>query len=112
MSSLPAEPSGSPIDIHISVSVDVLEPSAYVSWNPPPVDQQNGPIIQYSIQLTRLDNDEAFDYDTDQLYATLSSLVPNSVYSVMVRARTTAGYGPASEVHLFNTRTGGRCFHQ
>ena len=81
---------------------------ATVTWDPPPIEEQNGVITGYLVILTNMDGGGVTNYTTDsqELRLTLNS---NAMYTVIVTALTSVGSGPPSTVVHFSTPTGGVC---
>lgn len=75
-----------------------------ISWQPPPFEDQNGPIIYYTVILYEL----VFglgDFSTNvTTYSyTFSGLEENNNYSFVIAAATSEGLGPYSEQIYFTT---------
>ena len=85
---LQALPSSPPINFKLTVL------SAYQikgKWQPPPTQEQNGPITGYDVKLVTANNSFHQIYSTVQTEYTLASLHPDTSYSVQVRARNSIG---------------------
>ena len=77
--------------------------SAFLSWNPPPLDQQNGDIIQYVINVTHTDTLNTMQYTTTVAYITITGLDPYTTYICVVAAETAVGVGPFSHLYFIQT---------
>lgn len=105
------EPSGPPQEVkcYSSSSTNIL-----VSWQPPPVELQNGIITQYTIQYAATEGE-------DNTAHQISSIPPESTeyllenlekwteYQVTVTAHTDVGAGPESLPQLVRTEEDGMC---
>ena len=69
--------------------------SLYFEWEPPPLHQQNGVVVQYLVNVTEHETGLMFQQITTQLNITLMSLHPDYVYECSVSAVTVAE-GPFS----------------
>ena len=80
----------------------VLSDTVILSWEPPPVEQQNGAIQSYVIGVTEADSGR--EYNVTSLVTThaVGSLHPYYTYSFRIAA-VTIGIGPYS--HPINTTT-------
>ncbi len=103
----PAAPSGPPRNVRVSVTTDLVSPSATIMWDSPPVEEQNGVITGYTVTLTNLDLGITNTHSASSAQFGLTNLEPNTLYTVTVRALTSEGGGPSSLITTFNTRTGG-----
>ena len=74
--------------------------SLYISWQPPPVEDQNGVIQGYTISygLTTLDPSQYATETTEELDITLEQLERFTYYTVEVRPFTVVGSGPEENV--------------
>ncbi|CAI8037191.1 Phosphatidylinositol phosphatase PTPRQ [Geodia barretti] len=73
--------------------------SITVAWQPPPLDQQNGVIVSYTVHITP-QGGSAYTRVTTALSFLASSLLPNTEYSFAVAASTAAGRGSYSSPSL------------
>ena len=81
--------------------VDSTTPnSVSLSWNPPPVDQQNGLIRYYIIHCTPAGSAPMINTTSNTTEITIQNLLPFYQYSCTVAAFTIA-IGPASIVLTF-----------
>jgi len=70
--------------------------SIRATWNPPPLNEQNGIITSYSLTCLLYDQDT----NITQLYSThgtfsVSGFIPAATYNCSVFARTSGGRGPS-----------------
>lgn len=65
-------------------------------WDPPPLEQQNGPIVNYSVSVMRVGNGDVFEWDANNTTVIIDSLIPYTLYEWRVAAQTIAGTGPYS----------------
>ena len=77
--------------------------SIHLTWSAPPVEDQNGVITGYVVNITELGTEEVTVVSTESLNLTLYSLTPFTTYSSLVTAQTVAGSGPAT--HLLSVTT-------
>ena len=72
-----------------------------ISWEPPPLEHQNGAIVAYTVMIRsyRLDGalDEIYENITDTSI-TITALEIFTEYSVEILATTKAGLGPTASV--------------
>ena len=103
-----AVPSGPPQNAQVTVTTHPVSPSATITWDPPPIAQQNGVITGYLVTLTNLDEGGVSSYTSgnEELRLTLDF---NTMYTVIVTALTSVGSGPPTTVVHFSTPTGGGC---
>lgn len=66
-----------------------------LSWQPPPLDNQNGIIANYTANVTETETGRTFSVVTAQTTVTLSSLHPFYTYNCTVAA-VTVDLGPFS----------------
>ena len=74
--------------------------SVSLSWNPPPIDQQNGLICYYIIHCTPAGSGPMINMTSNITEITIQSLLPYSQYSCTVAAFT-IDIGPASIMLTF-----------
>ena len=67
-----------------------------LTWDPPFIQNQNGIIRDYIINVTALDTGVISQIITSDLNLTLDMLTPFSTYAFIVAARTSIGAGPFS----------------
>ena len=89
-------PSGPPLNF----STEATSPrTLYFSWEPPLLEQQNGVILGYVVNIVLDDNSMMFQLYSDQHEENLSATLfkPYTVYRCAVAAFTTPGTGPYSD---------------
>jgi hypothetical protein len=107
-------PSASPDDLRCSA---LTSTSLQVSWQPPPVNLQNGLLQGYKIFFEPIANDNINDNDdidtrkTTALTIVLTSLKKYSNYSIQVLAFTRMGDGILSQPIFCHTEEDGKFFH-
>ena len=67
----------------------------FLSWSPPPIDQQNGIIRHYAISLTERETGSILNYTATNTNTTLSRLHPHYHYQIEISA-VTISEGPSS----------------
>ncbi|XP_060093310.1 receptor-type tyrosine-protein phosphatase delta isoform X9 [Heteronotia binoei] len=100
-----SKPSAPPQDISCNSPSST---SILVSWQPPPVEKQNGIITSYSIKYTGIDGEDDKAYDIlgiapDTTQYLLEQLEKWTEYRISVTAHTDVGPGPESESVLIRT---------
>lgn len=93
-------PSGSPQTFTASATTTR---SALVSWNPPRIDEQNGIIINYLINVTLVESGHTFQLSSTTTSLTVSSLLPYRTYVCIIAAVTSIGIGPYSNQFRLTT---------
>lgn len=88
--SAPSAPPESPTAGEISSDAISL------TWAPPPLENQNGVIIRYVINVTVVGTGETFLTFSSTNSLTLGSLRPFTTYVCVIAAETSAGVGPFS----------------
>ena len=91
-SAAPVNPSGDASDSRTIV----------LTWNPPPLEYQNGIIREYKILIVELETMSTFTIVSSSLTATIQSLHPNYNYRCSVTAVTIAE-GPYTQVFTVTT---------
>ena len=86
---------------------DITSESFYLSWSPPPVEDRNGPIIGYVIQVTNAGSGESFTVIPQENSTEIRSLRPFTTYTCVVAAQTSAGIGPYSTTVMIQTDEAG-----
>ena len=94
-----------------NVTVTSVNPtSLMVSWQPPPLIDQNGPLTSYLILYSRVGSNismtETISNGTEYV---ISGLIAFSNYSVEVAARTINGTGPSSNSVIEISGEDGKC---
>ena len=78
--------------------------TAFISWQPPPLEDRNGPIIYYSLILSDyVFGLEDIEVNTSSLNYTFTHLEEYNTYSYIVAAATEVGIGPYSVQLNFTT---------
>ena len=108
VSSVPASP---PANIN---AVTVSSTAIQVSWNEVPAIDQNGIITQYEVEYNQSTFNGATMYstitvDSSTLTVDLTGLEEYVEYSIRVRAYTSVGAGPYSDVVIERTQEDGKC---
>ena len=81
-----------------SPSATIRDSRAVVcSWNPPPLEHQNGLIIEYRINVTEVITGRVFVQMSTSTSLTIGSLHPDYVYQWAVTA-VTIGVGPYTTI--------------
>ena len=88
-------PSGSPLNF----STEATTPRTVFSWEPPLLEQQNGVILGYIVNIVSDDKKMMFQLYSNQHETSLSASIfePYTVYRCPVAAFTTPGAGPYSD---------------
>lgn len=86
-------PSGSPENFS---EVEVSSERIMLTWDPPLLQNRNGIITGYTINVTNLDTGEISQIVTSNRNLTLDSLTPFTTYTFIIAARTSVGAGPFS----------------
>lgn len=74
-----------------------------ISWQPPPLPDQNGVITGYVINITSLDTGVVRQHTSTTTSLRVSGLAPFTVYSCIIAARTAVGVGPFTTVVTVRT---------
>ena len=99
-----AAPSGFPRSVGgNSTSSD----SIFLSWSPPPDEEQNGDIVKYFINVTHADTLETTQYFTTNTFLYIYNLDPHTTYVCVVAAETNIGVGPFSSLYFIQTQEDG-----
>ena len=97
-------PTGYPGNVNSS---NITSTSAVVSWSLLPIDQRNGIIIGYTINVTNIQSEETFQLTVFSTKVTIDMLAPFATYLVIVDAFNNVGSGPYSTPHTFRTKEDG-----
>lgn len=65
-----------------------------IVWEPPSRECQNGIIIRYTINLTKVGSEDISQHNSSRENITIGSLSPFTMYSFTVAAQTRVGTGP------------------
>lgn len=102
-------PSGPPLNIEAEATSSI---SAFLSWDPPLVEDQNGVITNYTLSVC-LENEEIFTLTTPNTAVNVSSLQPHTCYEFSVFASTIVGHGPATHpIYLCTPEDGKQLTYQ
>jgi len=83
--------------------INLTATSAVFTWDAPPLEDRNGIIIGYSINVTKLQTGERQELFSNSTMITVYSLQPYTVYFCISTALTSAGHGPFSDATHFET---------
>lgn len=75
-------------------------------WEPPPIDQQNGVIIGYTVNVTEIGG-QLLSFDTTDEILSINGLSPHTLYEIVISARTSSGAGPFSPIISVQTHEEG-----
>lgn len=106
MCELHIEPTSAPQNIR---DIDKTSTSILLSWDPPPVEDQNGLIRSYSISVTRLSTGYQWYLNSNSSYTnvTIEGLEPYNSYAFQLAAYTIA-IGPYSDAIVIDTLEDGQ----
>ncbi len=93
-------PNGSPINFHGNAT---SSRSALLTWSPPSPDHQNGKIKYYIINITAEESGDTLQFNSTELFVSVSTLVPHHTYTCVIAAATSVGIGPYSALSSFRT---------
>ena len=93
-------PSGFP---QTFVAQSTSSPSPVLTWDPPNAEDQNGVIIEYTINVTAVETGEEFLLTSDTTMSTVTTLRPFTTYLCIIAASTSIGLGPFSTVFTLRT---------
>ena len=90
-------------------AVNISSTAIRVSWNPVPLIDQNGVLTQYEVEYNQTTFSEVSMYNTTTVNSTtlmvdLTGLEEDVEYSIRVRAYTSVGAGPYSNVVMETTQ--------
>ena len=100
-------PSGPPLNF----CIDATTPrTLHFSWEPPLLEQQNGVIVGYTVNIVSDDYSMMFQLYSDDHATNLSATIfkPYTVYRCAVAAFTTPGIGPYSNEAVILTPEDGK----
>ena len=78
-----------------------------LNWNPPAIDDQNGIVRYYVVNVTEVQTADVFEFTANATGLSISSLHPSYTYEIAVSA-TTIGQGPFSPALTLQTAEAGR----
>ena len=83
--------------------------SMTMTWTPPAIENQNGIITGYVINMTAMNTQETFQLivTNNTLYIHVDSLVPFTTYVCVIAAHTSVGLGPYSTAVFVTTHEDG-----
>ena len=82
-----------------NVTVASIDPASLkVTWRPPPLIDQNGPIVSYAISIMSIEHGDIRNVTIVGTELTISDLIPFVNYSVQVAASNTNGTGVFSTI--------------
>ena len=95
-------------------AVSISSTAIRVTWNEVPVIDQNGIITQYEVEYNQSTFSGATMYNTTTVDSStftvdLTGLEEYVEYSIRVRAYTSVGAGPYSDVVIERTQEDGKC---
>ena len=70
--------------------------AVHLTWQPPILEQQNGIIIRYVVNVTTLESAEQFQLVSVLNQLTVHSLHPHWTYIFIISGETSVGAGPPS----------------
>ena len=83
--------------------------TAIITWQPPALEHQNGPITYYVVVVRDLQfNESDLIINVTSITANLTALEEYDTYSFKVAAATGAGLGPYSDAIVFVTQQDGK----
>ena len=77
--------------------------SAVLTWDPPNAEDQNGVIVEYTINVTAVETGEEFQFTSNTTIFTITTLRPFTTYLCTIAASTSIGLGPFSTVFTLRT---------
>ena len=83
--------------------VNATSTTIILSWQPPPVEDQNGDITGYILNVTLPDTGETQEVLTESTNYILDPVMPHTHYTAAVAAQTSAGRGPFSAIVSVHT---------
>ena len=83
--------------------------SITLQWDPPPIEDQNGIIVLYQIDVIEVESGMLFQYIFSGTFIFIPNLHPYYTYQWVVSASTTVGYGPDTEPSIVTTPEDGKC---
>ncbi|KAK7884142.1 hypothetical protein WMY93_027265, partial [Mugilogobius chulae] len=86
-------------NIHLSQNLTVVglsSTSIDLFWEPPPLAQRNGRIVQYVVVSRNINSQNNSSHSTSSTHLSLESLQPDTTYDIRVQAFTSRGGGPLS----------------
>ena len=87
---------------------NITSESFFLSWSPPPVEDRNGALTGYVIQVTNTTTGETFAVTSQENSTEIGSLKPYTTYICVVAAQTSVGVGPYSTTLMIQTDEDGK----
>ena len=99
-------PTGYPQDVK-AVASD--SNTLHMYWSPPIIEQQNGDITQYGINITNIESGLVYQHNTSGPRTSFIALdlLPHKIYQCSVTAFTVIGHGPYSPVYTIQMPSAG-----
>lgn len=82
-----------------------------LSWDPPPIYNQNGMIEYYSVEISEDNLGQVMEQYTNETTLTVVGLHPYYMYNCRVAAATEAGIGPFTTFLSLQTQEAGKFVH-
>ena len=81
----------------------------HIYWNEPPLEEQNGDIMDYGINITSVESGQTSQYHTrgPQTSFVVHNLRPHTLYQYSVPATTAGGNGPYSSIQTITMPSAG-----
>lgn len=101
-------PTGSPLNI---TAIPVNPTTLHMYWSPPPLEQQNGDILQYGLNITNVELGQTTKYylSGSRTSFIVKNLRPHNVYQYKMTAFTAIGNGPYSYPQSVQMPSAGIC---
>ena len=93
-------PSASPVSFNATATSPY---SAFLTWEPPPLDGQNGVIIGYVIQVNILETNQTLYLYSNNTYLQVNTVRPYRTYVCIIAAITNVGTGPYGTQFILET---------
>lgn len=97
-------PSGPPVNIVTEVNSSRV---ILLQWDPPLIQDQNGIIISYRVNVTSIVGGERFNFETADNHLFVTGLTPHTIYECIISAVTRVGTGPFSGIVTVQTSAEG-----
>ena len=83
--------------------------TVHIYWSPPPLEEQNGDIMQYGLNITDVELGETAQHflSGSRTSYVVQNLRPHSVYHYKMTAFTAVGNGPYSQLQTFQMPSAG-----
>ena len=93
-------PSVAPSNFKASI---VTSTSVTLTWDPLPIDDQNGVILYYAIDVTVKETEEQFQLTSNTTSLEVTDLPPFRTFVCVIAAATSAGLGPIGPTYTVVT---------